>query len=108
MTPNELFDTLVYEILIVPVAWTGSDLPMGDTPISTLIKVPFTFIICVFFAAHIIRLVLKPVDALLHKLRRKEHHQDPYWEDWTGMVGMWGGVVLVLVFWAIWQELLNQ
>ena len=48
MTPNELGSYLFYELLVVPVAWSGSDLPIGDTPIATLIKVPFVFFVGVF------------------------------------------------------------
>jgi len=107
MTPNELVSYLFYEILIVPVAWTGSDLPVGDTPISTLLKVAFVFLGSVLFTAYIIRFILKPVDVLLHKLRRKEYYFDDNWDDWTGMLAIWGSIIIVLAVWAFYAEWLN-
>lgn len=108
MTPNELVSYVFYEALVVPVAWTGSDLPIGDTPISTLIKVPFTFIVCVFLVAHIIRLVLKPVDFVLHKVFGWEYEPDSEWQDWTGFVAMWGSVIGVAAVWGFYATWFNS
>ena len=108
MTPNELGSYLFYELLVVPVAWSGSDLPIGDTPIATLIKVPFVFFVGVFFSAYIIRLLLKPVDVLLHKLRRREYYFDDNWDVWTAMTALWGSIIIVLAVWAFFATWFNS
>ena len=108
MTPNELFDTIVYEMLIVPVAWSGSDLPIGDTPISILFRVVISFFGSWMLSAYLIHLILRPVDMLWHKIRRKEYNVYMEWEGWTAATAMWGGLISVMFVWAIWMELLNQ
>lgn len=105
MTPNELFSYLFYEMLVVPVAWTGSDLPIGDTPISTLIKVPVTFMLCVFFVTYIIRRVLKPVDVLLRKWILEEDLDD--WDTMLWSLAVLGGVIGVSAVWRFYAEWLN-
>lgn len=108
MTPNELVGYLFYEVIVVPVAWTGDDLPIGDTEISILFRVVFSFMIFLFVAIHLIRFfVTRPIAFLWAKLRRKEFDGED-WESLHGMVAMWGGFIVVLMLWAFYSEWLNM
>ena len=108
MTPNELVSYLFYEIIVVPVAWTGDDLPIGDTEISILFRVFFWFILSWVVAIHLLQFfITRPVAFLWAKLRRKEFDGED-WDKLHGMVAMWGGVIVVLFLWTYYAEWFNS
>lgn len=107
MTPNDILNFLLYEVVIAPIHWTGSDLPIGDTPIPMLLKVIFVFLllsVATFWLVH--TLLLKPFDKLWHKLRGKEYTEE--FGGWAETTAIWVSIVIVLVIWSIASELLNN
>ena len=81
VTPNELFWTLFVELIFVPLAWSQSELDIGDTPISVLLRV---FVLgAVMYAVSywvVEALIVKPLYRLWCMIRRKEYY-DYLYED---------------------------
>ena len=100
MTPNELMSYLFYELIVVPVAWTHDDLPLGDTEISILFRVIFSFCVFCFVAIHLVGFfITRPVASLWAKFRRRKFDGGD-WESLHGTVAIWGGISVVILLWG--------
>ena len=61
MTPNEIGHYLYHELLVVPVAWSYSNLALGDTPFTLIFRVVFAFTISTLLCYAIIQnIIMRP------------------------------------------------
>ena len=108
MTPKELVSYLHYEVIVVPLAWVGSDLPIGDTDFSIIFRFVFLFFISWVVVMQLLRaFITRPLAFLWAKLRRREFEDDD-WESAYSKVAMLGGFIVVLSLCAFYSESFNS
>ena len=107
MTPNELASTLI-ELIVNPIVWTNNDQPIGDTPITMLFNVVFSFFFEVIVLMYIyLKLAITPLARFWHWIRRRDpEYFDPE-SDNLMTIATWTAIATALISWAILGELLS-
>jgi hypothetical protein len=87
---------LTNEFVRVPIAWIASDVEIGDTPFSILLRVVLLFLLTWFGLAPMLRdYITRPVALRWAKLRSKEFYNNG-WKSLHGIVAIWCSLIIIL------------